>query len=235
VRLGLAEVRGIGERLAERIVAERERGGRFTSLRDLVRRVRLSTTQLEALATAGALREAGEHGPVARREALWAAGALAQEGPDTLPGVSVGVEAPTLPGMDELETSVADVWATGVSPESYPTQFVRAGLEAAGVLRVSETFEHEPGRRVSVAGVVTHRQRPGTAQGVTFLSLEDETGLLNVVCSPGLWARFRTVARSAQALVVRGLLERGDGATNLVAEHLTALALPVTSRSRDFQ
>src|SRR5690606_12631117 len=173
VRIGLAEVRGVGEALAEGLVAEREQGGRFGSLRDLVRRVALTTPQLESLATAGALREVGEHGPVARREALWAAGALAQEGPDTLPGVSVGVEAPMLPGMDELETSVADVWATGVSPESYPTQFVRAGLEAAGVLRVSETFEHEPGRRVSVAGVVTHRQRPGTAQGVTFLSLEE--------------------------------------------------------------
>jgi error-prone DNA polymerase len=137
--------------------------------------------------------------------------------------------------MDELETSVADVWATGISPESYPTQFVREGLEAAGVLRVSEAMEHEAERRVSVAGVVTHRQRPGTAQGVTFLSLEDETGLLNVVCSPGLWAKFRTVARSSPALVVRGRLERGDGATNLVAEHLSPLALPVTSSSRDFK
>jgi len=235
VRIGLGEVRGISESVAGSIVEARRAGGRFASLRDLVRRVELSTAQLESLATAGALRELGEHGPVERREALWAAGALAQEGPDTLPGVSVGVEAPTLPGMDELETSVADVWATGISPESYPTQFVREGLEAAGVLRVSEAMEHEAERRVSVAGVVTHRQRPGTAQGVTFLSLEDETGLLNVVCSPGLWAKFRTVARSSPALVVRGRLERGDGATNLVAEHLSPLALPVTSSSRDFK
>ncbi len=235
VRIGLAEVRGIGEDLASGLVEERSRGGRFASLRDLVRRVALTTAQLESLATAGALREVGEHGPVARREALWAAGALAQEGPDTLPGVSVGVEAPMLPGMDALETSVADVWATGISPESYPTEFVREGLDAAGVLRVSQAVEHEAERRVSVAGVVTHRQRPGTARGVTFLSIEDETGLLNVVCSPGLWARFRTVARSSAALVVRGRLERGDGATNLVAEHLTPLALPVASRSRDFQ
>jgi len=235
VRIGLAEVRGIGEDLATVIVTERTRGGRFASLRDLVRRVALTTAQLESLATAGALREVGEHGPVARREALWAAGALAQEGPDTLPGVSVGVEAPMLPGMDEIEASVADVWATGISPETYPTQFVREGLDAAGVLRVSQAVEHEAERRVSVAGIVTHRQRPGTAQGVTFLSIEDETGLLNVVCSPGLWARFRTVARSSAALVVRGRLERGDGATNLVAEHLTPLALPVASRSRDFQ
>jgi error-prone DNA polymerase len=83
--------------------------------------------------------------------------------------------------------------------------------------------------------VVTHRQRPGTAGGVTFLSLEDETGLLNVVCSAGLWQRFRTVARTSRALVVRGRLERADGATNLVAEHLTPLSLKVATSSRDFQ
>ena len=137
--------------------------------------------------------------------------------------------------MDDVETSVADVWATGISPESYPTQFVRDGLDAAGVLTVAKATVHEAERRVAVAGVVTHRQRPGTARGVTFLSLEDETGLLNVVCSPGLWSRFRQVARTSAALVVRGRLERADGATNLVAEHLAPLSLQVPTRSRDFQ
>ncbi len=196
-----------------------------------MRRVRLTTTQLEALATAGALGCFG----VERRAGLWAAGALAQEGPDTLPGVSVGVEAPTLPGMDEVETAMADVWATGVSVDSYPTQYVRGGLAAAGVLTVAQAHRHEPGRRVAVAGVVTHRQRPGTAGGVTFLSLEDETGLLNVICTAGVWQRFRTAARSSAALVVRGVLERADGATNLVAEHMAALSLRVPSSSRDYR
>lgn len=231
VRLGLAGVRGVGEKVAERLVAERDVHGPFIDLRDLVRRVELTTAALESLATAGALESLG----VTRREALWAAGALAQEGPDTLPGVSVGVQAPTLPGMSEVETAVADVWATGVSVDSYPTEFVRDGLDAAGVLRAVQVFDHEPGRRVAVAGVVTHRQRPGTAGGVTFLSLEDETGMLNVVCSAGLWQRFRTVARTSRALVVRGRVEKADGATNLLAEHLAPLALRVASTSRDFQ
>ncbi len=231
VRLGLVAVRGIGEPLAQRIVDEREAHGPFVDQRDLARRVRLTTPQLEALATAGALDSLG----VTRREALWAAGALAQESPETLPGVSVGVTAPTLPGLSAVETATADVWATGVSVDSYPTQFVRDGLDEAGVLRVEQAFRHEPGRRVAVAGVVTHRQRPGTAGGVTFLSLEDETGLLNIVCSAGLWQRFRRVARTSRALVVRGLLERQDGATNLVAEHLAPLSLKVRSSSRDFQ
>ena len=231
VRLGLASVRGVGEQVAEQLVAERTAHGTFAGLRDLVRRVRLRTPQLEALATAGALGSMG----VDRREGLWAAGALAQEGPDTLPGVAVGITAPQLPGMSEIELAIADVWATGVSVESYPTQYVREGLVSAGVITVGQAFLHEVGRRVAVAGVVTHRQRPGTAGGVTFLSIEDETGLLNVICTAGLWQRFRKVARTSAALVVRGRLERADGATNLLAEHLAPLSLRVPSASRDFQ
>ncbi len=231
VRMGLTAVRGMGVPVVERLVAERTAHGPFGDLRDLVRRVRLSTVQLEALATAGALASLG----VERREALWAAGALAQEGPDTLPGVSVGVQSPMLPGMDAVEVAMADVWATGVSVDSYPTEFVRDGLTAAGVLTVAQAFGHEVGRRVAVAGVVTHRQRPGTAGGVTFLSVEDETGLLNIICSAGLWQRFRTVARSSAALVVRGRLERADGATNLLAEHLAPLSLRIPTASRDFR
>lgn len=230
VRLGLVAVRSVGEEVARRIVDERTAHGPYRDQRDLVRRVQLTTAQLEALATAGALGGLG----VSRREGLWAAGALAQEGPDTLPGVSVGVRAPTLPGLSDVEVATADVWATGVSVDSYPTQFVRDGLDDAGVLRVEEAYRHEEGRRVAVAGVVTHRQRPGTAGGVTFLSLEDETGLLNVVCSAGLWQRFRRTARTSRALVVRGRLERADGATNLVAEHLAPLSLKVRTTSRDF-
>ena len=236
VRLGLASVRGVSEDVATGIVTERTVNGPFVDLRDLAHRVRLTTANLEALATAGALDALlGPRGRgVDRREALWAAGALSQEGPDTLPGVSVGVAAPMLPGMSDVELAVADVWATGVSVDSYPTQYVRDGLDAAGVLRVAQAFEHEPERRVAVAGVVTHRQRPGTAGGVTFLSLEDETGMLNVICSAGLWQRFRRVARTSAALVVRGRLERADGATNLVAEHLAPLSLRVPTVSRDF-
>jgi error-prone DNA polymerase len=255
VRMGLESVRGIGKDKAEEIVAARVSTGSttegsaseagvstgstngddpatgFRDLRDLVRRVELSTPQLEALATAGALEPLG----IDRREGLWAAGALGQEGPTTLPGVSVGVDAPMLPGMSEIELSQADAWATGVTPDSYPTQHVRPGLEAAGVLTVAQAIATEQGRRIAVGGVVTHRQRPGTAGGVTFLSLEDETGLLNVICSVGLWQRFRKVARSAQAMVVRGRIEAADGAVNLVAEHLATLTLTVPARSRDFQ
>src|SRR5690625_2312029 len=230
VRLGLAPVRGIGQKTAERLVAERERHGPFADLADLARRVHLSAAQLEALATAGALDCFG----LERREALWAAGVLAQEHA-TLPHTAVGYEAPMLPGMDEVETAVADVWATGVSTDSFPTQFLRPDLEARGIRRISELPRHATGTRVEVAGAVTHRQRPATAAGVTFLSLEDETGLLNVVCSAGLWGRYRRVARTSAALVVRGTVEQADGVLNLVAEHLRDLPLRVASTSRDFR
>ncbi|UNX56099.1 error-prone DNA polymerase [Georgenia sp. TF02-10] len=281
VRLGLAPVRGVGEQTAERIVAERERGGPFADLPDLARRVDLTAAQLEALATAGALGCFG----LERRQALWAAGAVAGEhgtrhtrrrsgpgartagtggrtaGPGArrvepgarpwrgagpgepgptwyqppLPGTTVGAAAPELPAMAPVETAVADVWATGVSPSTYPTQFRRAELAAAGVLPVADLGRRPPGERLRVAGVVTHRQRPHTAAGVTFLSLEDETGLLNVVCSAGLWARYRKVARTAAALVVRGVLERADGVTNLVADRIEPLSLAVPATSRDFR
>ena len=86
-----------------------------------------------------------------------------------------------------------------------------------------------------VGGVVTHRQRPATAQGVTFINLEDETGLINVVCSKGCWARYRRVARGAAALLVRGRLEKVEGVVNVVAECIEPLPVAGDVRSRDFR
>ena len=96
-------------------------------------------------------------------------------------------------------------------------------------------WDREPSTRVVVAGVVTHRQRPMTAQGVTFLNLEDETGLINVVVSKGCWARYRKVAGGAPAMMIRGRLERSEGVINIVAEHLAPLPMVATTPSRDFR
>ena len=96
-------------------------------------------------------------------------------------------------------------------------------------------MQAEHGRRVFVGGIVTHRQRPATASGITFMNLEDETGLLNIVCSPGLWQRFRRVAQTSPALLIRGRIERYDGVVNLNAEHLAPLRMPVRTSSRDFR
>ncbi|MGH3994670.1 MAG: OB-fold nucleic acid binding domain-containing protein, partial [Pseudonocardiaceae bacterium] len=159
----------------------------------------------------------------------------AQERADRLPGLAVGVRAPELPGMSGLEQAVADVWATGMSPNTFPTQFLREYLDGRGVLTAEQLMQAEAGDRVLVAGAVTHRQRPATAGGVTFLNLEDETGMANVVCSPGLWVRYRRVARISPALVVRGRVEKADGVVTVVAERLENLDLTVASRSRDFR
>jgi len=240
VRLGLNSVRGLGtERsraskapsIAQRIEAERASGGPYRDMADLARRAGLTTAHLEALATADAFACFG----LGRREALWAAGAAAQEKAGRLPGTTTGLDAPMLPGMDAVDEMVADVWATGLSPECHPVQFIRGGLTKLGALSVEGTMQVEHGRRVFVGGIVTHRQRPATAGGITFMNLEDETGLLNIVCSPGLWQRFRRVAQTSPALLIRGRVERYDGVVNLNAEHLAPLRLPVRTSSRDFR
>jgi error-prone DNA polymerase len=230
VRLGLASVRTLGETLAERITSERAHHGSYTDMTDLARRVLLTSTQMEALATAGAFDCFG----MSRREALWNAAAAAADRPDRLPGTTVSAAAPALPGMDAVELAAADVWATGISSDSFPLQFLRSRLDGMGAVPAIRLAEVGNGTRVLVGGAVTHRQRPASAGGMTFLNLEDETGMINVVCSPGLWARYRKVARASPALLVRGVVERADGVVNIRADHVQRLDLRIASRSRDF-
>tara|TARA_B100000959_G_scaffold129543_1_gene135906 strand:+ start:26058 stop:29195 length:3138 start_codon:yes stop_codon:yes gene_type:complete len=230
VRLGLGSVRGVGDDLAERITAGRP----YRSIEDLQRRIGPGSDVMEALATAGAF----GCFDVDRRSALWSAGALAASGADRLPGVVTGVEAPPLPGLSEPDTARADLWATGVSPDGHPTRFVRERLAAEGVLTAADLASVADRQRVVVAGVVTHRQRPPTAGGVTFVNLEDETGLVNVIVSKGCWAHHREVAAGAVALLVKGRAEVADDAgrvVNVVAEHLETLSLASPGRARDFR
>ncbi|GLY01866.1 error-prone DNA polymerase [Actinoplanes sp. NBRC 101535] len=231
VRQGLSAIRTIGAELAARIEEERDNRGPYRSMTDLARRTGCSTAQLEALATADAFAGFG----LSRREALWAAGAAAQDKPDRLPGTVTGVEAPMLPGMSDVDVLVADVWATGLSPDTHPARFIRDDLTRAGALPIDQLGGTEAGTRIRVGGIVTHRQRPATAGGVTFVNLEDETGMLNVTCSPGLWQRYRRVARTSTALLVRGRLEKAEGVLNLVADRLDAVTPPVSPTSRDFR
>lgn len=245
IRLGTAEIRGIGTSLAEKIDAERDLRGPYRDLADLSRRVVLTVPQAEAMATAGAFGcfAKGDR-TLDRRSALWAAGVVAAVRSDQLPGTAVGLDAPALPGMTAAELTVADVWATGVSPDSHPMEHLRERVGRLGAVRIDGL--DAVGRaaagagggmpRVLVAGLVTHRQRPATAKGVTFVNLEDESGMLNVTCSEGLWARYRTVAVGSAALLVRGRLERSaEGVLNLVADRLQRLDLAVAVRSRDFR
>jgi error-prone DNA polymerase len=260
-------VRTIGPELAQRIAAGRP----YDGMEDVVRRGGLSAAQAEALATAGAFECFG----LARREALWAAGAIAQAGPGhagadkpvrpargraggnraasgqaatrqagghyqaiRLAGLVTGTQAPPLPGMSPTELNRADLWATGLSPDSYPTQLLRPQLEALGVVLAADLDRLADGAAVTIGGLVTHRQRPMTAKGVVFVNLEDETGLVNVICPLPVWERFGQVARSSPGLLVRGKLEKADGAINVLAsriEPLPMLAGAKNLRSRDFR
>lgn len=233
VRLGIGSVKGVGEDLAERIASEKP----YESIEEVARRSGAGRKALEALATAGALACL-----MPRREALWAAGAASESTPDRLPGTVPGVVAPPLPAMDLLEEMSADLRTLGLSPDSSPMSFLRADLEGRGAVPISAILGMSDGERVTVAGIVTHRQRPATAGGTTFINLEDETGLLNVICSAGLWVRYRKVARSAVVMLVRGRLERAisahpdaPSAANLLAEHLEDVRADLLSvRSSDF-
>jgi error-prone DNA polymerase len=226
VRLGLSSVRTIGDDLAERITA----GQPYSDMADLVRRTELSAPQVEALATAGALDGFG----LSRRAALWAAGSVAAEREGQLPGLYADVSLPPLPAMTAYEQTMADLHVAGVSPNSHPIQHIRAALDERGIVPARSLRSVGNGRRVVVGGVVTHRQRPATAGGTTFINLEDETGMINVICSYPVWTRYARVARTAAALVIRGRLETADGVTNVVAEHIARLPLTLKAMSRDF-
>jgi error-prone DNA polymerase len=226
IRLGLADVRNLGADQAAAVVA----GQPYRDLEDFARRTRLPVPALEALATAGAFGGLG----IGRREALWAAGAAATIRAGQLPGTTPGLAAPPLPAMTAAEETFADLWATGTYG-THPIEHVRAGLAERGVIEAEALRTARPGANVAVAGLVTHRQQPGTARGVVFLSLEDETGMVNVICPPAVWERHRRLAMDASALVVAGRVERLDGAVGLLATRLRRLRVVAAARSRDFR
>jgi error-prone DNA polymerase len=226
IRLGLADVRNLGAEPAAAIVA----GQPYRDLEDFARRTRLAAPALEALATAGAFGCFG----IGRREALWAAGAAAGIRPGQLPGTTPGLAAPPLPAMTQAEETFADLWATGTYAV-HPIEHLRHGLAERGVIGVAELRAARPGAHVMVAGLVTHRQQPGTARGVVFLGLEDETGMANVICTPAVWERHRRLAMDASALVVAGRVESLDGAVSLLATRLRRLRVVAAARSRDFR
>ncbi len=237
VRLGLTEVQGIGAADAERVVSARAERP-FADMADVVRRTGLSVRQMEALATAGAFDAFG----LSRRQALWNAGYT--DAPQLLEGTAVAAPPPTLPGMSEVELTVADLWATRISPTEHPFEHLRPALERAGLRSVADCTAMGTGRRARVGGLITHKQRPYTASGVTFLNVEDETGMLNVVVFADVWERHRRVLRGAAGVVVRGTVENVEGATNLVAdridriEHLypeAGAAISARHASRDFR
>ena len=232
VRLGLAGVDKIGADTAEKIVAERDRGGPYGDIYDLARRVGLREHQLETLAEAGALDDVG----LGRREGLWLAGSAATAQPEYLEGSHPPIDIPLFAPMSDVETMRADRRTTGISPGDHPLAHLREWLTEQGVSSSVDLRRHDVQRRVWLAGLVTHRQRPSTAQGVTFLNLEDEWGLVNVVCSKGFWRRYRLILRHSPALIIRGTLQRSaEGVLSVLADGVSQLAVGTEVRARNFQ
>jgi error-prone DNA polymerase len=233
IRLGLSSVRGVGEETARRIAEGRP----WTSMEDLVRRAGVTRAQLEALATAGALD--GLHPDDSRRSRrralVWGAGAASQATVDRLPGVVTGTDPPPLPAPTRWEEVADDLWSLGMAPEVTAMELARGRLDRRGVLPAAALATRPAGDRITVGGVVTHRQQPESAHGAVFLNLEDETGMVNIVCSRGAWIRWKPVARSCPALLVRGRIERSEGSMTLVAERFEPLELGPVPTSRDFR
>ena len=229
LRLGLRYVRDLGEADITRVEAARITGGAFVTPEDFARRTGLSVAAYEGLAAAGAMGSVG----LGRRDGMWASGLLGELGPGRL-ALEDRSTAPNLPVMDGSEQMQADLWSTGISVV-HPVSFLRERLDAQGVVAIVDALRlRTHNSKVKVAGVVTHRQRPETANGVRFINLEDETGIMNIVMMPGVWDANYEIARKAIGIVVEGVLEYRDGVTNLVARRLSEWPAP-SMPSRDFR
>jgi error-prone DNA polymerase len=232
IRLGLRQIRGLGEATAKAIEKARAEAA-FSSLPDLVRRAGLRKNEIEALAEAGAL----EKLVPARREALWRARAPREEGLFT----GVGIEPDEdvgLPAMPKLTQLALDYGRVGLSLADHPMLHLRKQLAKRSVQRAEDLRRIAHGSHVTVAGMVIGRQRPGTASGVTFVTLEDETGMVNLIVGREVFAENYAVARHARLLLVKGRLEKQNGVIHVLAHEMERLSLPDGEeppvRSRDF-
>ncbi|MDD5307029.1 MAG: error-prone DNA polymerase [Deltaproteobacteria bacterium] len=231
VRMGLRYVKGLGETDGRRI--ETECGKRpFASLEDFVRRTCLDSGILARLAEAGALECFG----ATRRQSLWDVRGLARARNDTLP-----VSSPATPSrfaeLDAFHTIAWDYVSTGHSARGHPLGPLRAQLRGLGLPDARTVSGMKHGRQARYAGLVICRQRPGTAGGVVFMTLEDETGLVNLVCWQDVFARHEIVAKTAPFLGVTGRIQAQDGVVHLIADELWTPALdlaPASAGSHDW-
>ena len=225
LRLGLRLIDGFREDWARTIEGARAAGGRFQSLEDLRARAALPAAALDALAAADALNSLA----LERRPGLWAARGLPRAAPAPL-FVAAGLEEAdgpppaALPRTPLSEEVVGDYETIRLSLKAHPLSFLRPRLAQAGVVPARRVDEVPEGRRLAVAGVVLVRQRPGSAKGVVFLTLEDESGVANVVVWPKVFERYRPVVMGARLVLVRGRVQRAEDSdgrvTHLVAERI---------------
>ncbi|MEI9889344.1 MAG: error-prone DNA polymerase [Caulobacteraceae bacterium] len=223
LRLGLRRVEGLRKEWAERIVAARAQRP-FASIDDLRTRAELPAAALDALAAADALGAL----KLSRREGLWAAKGLPRTAPAPLfaaAGIDEADGAPpeTLPRPDPSQEVVNDYETLRLSLKGHPVGFLRERLKARGAVSAAAYGQMKDGRRVSVAGVVLVRQRPGKGN-VCFITLEDETGIVNVVLWQDRFDKFRPVVMGSRLMLVKGVVQRAEGVIHLIGEHLEDLS-----------
>jgi error-prone DNA polymerase len=224
---------GLPQSQAQRIETARE-AGPFLSITEFTGRSGISAKLAERLARADAFGSL----KLNRRKSLWQA--LAQDG-RTLPlfdGVSGGEQSIELPAMSGQEEVMNDYRTVGLSLKAHPVSFYRRQLDELAVVPAAQLASMRDGQFVRVAGIVLVRQRPGTAKGITFVTLEDETGVVNLIIRIDVWERFYNVARMAAAYMASGRLQNQQGVIHVLVSRLENMKDEINqlrSKSRDFQ
>jgi len=233
LRLGFHLVRGLGEAQRELLQAALDRG-EFEDILDFARRTRLSREGLENLAAADAFRPWFD----SRREAMWALRGIDEREArgELARGMDIEEPQPSLAPLGAIEATTLDIHSTGVS-DIQPIAHFRVQLDRENVLAANRLPAMPNNLVCKVGGMVITRQRPGTAKGFVFLTLEDETGLVNVIVRPDIYERFRRVIRQAQALVIEGTLQKDQGCIDVIAKRFWPLQTSGATehvRSRNF-
>jgi error-prone DNA polymerase len=228
-RIGLGFAKGLHKESGAAI--ENEQGKRrFTDTEDLIRRCHLRREELEILAQIGALGSLG----LTRRSALWQVAKVARKTGPLFELKDETASPSPLPEMSSFAETMADYEGTGLTTGVHPVQHLRADLDRNRIVPASQLERYPHGDRVRTAGSVIVRQRPGTAKGMLFLTLEDETGMSQAIVSPDLLQNNRKLIVGSPGLVVEGVLQKKDGTLSVKAERFWRLTDVVPGGSHDF-
>ena len=223
VRLGMRMAKGLAQLDAEAMIARR--GGGYRSMAELWRRAGVKLAALERLAEADAFTTLG----VDRRQALWAVRGLGEAPPPLLRAPIQAEPSVSFPAMSGGGEVVEDYQTTGLTLRAHPVSFLRAELAVRGMIACHDLAAIRAGRRITVPGIVLVRQKPGSAKGVMFITIEDETGIANLVLWPSLFEKQRRLVLSAGMIACRGRVQREGEVVHVVVEHLTDLSRELRS------
>jgi error-prone DNA polymerase len=234
MRPGFLYVRGLRQVAGEAIIAERERAP-FHSVEDLARRVPLQKGELVSLAEIGALNHLNPDQPLHRRDALWQVERASRRTGPLLDRIDEPDQASPLDPMTPQERLTSDLAGTGMTVGPHPMQYCREEMNARRVLRAIDLAKVRNGQWVRIAGAVIARQRPGTAKGFVFISLEDESGIANAIITPDVFNQYRFTIVEGKFLLIEGALQHYDNVTSVKAGNIELLSItPAPIASHDF-